>query len=305
MLWAWLAENGKYRDRFWDFYVRAASLADPDEALFRECMQLSYAEATEQMEAFYRKMPDGKYSLSIKKLVPVLRDLPVEPVRDATPAETARITGELLRMATTPDAHNFQFQLESDRALLAAAGKIFERGLKQTMPPEPKLSAAAGIFLAQLGRDSAALPYLEAAAAVVGPVRPRTYLELARIRLAAAREQPGGVMQKLSAEQHREVLTLLEQAYAQSKEQDRYYDAFATLWENTELKPERVDLAPLRELPNIFPQASAAMLRAAQLHVRYGFDAEARTLCASGLVFASEEDTWSELVALQRRLARE
>ena len=304
VLWAWLAENGKYRDRFWDFYVRSASSADAGEALFRECMQLSYAEATEQMEAFYRKMPGGKLNLSVKKLVPVLGGLPVEPVRDATPAEVARITGELLRMATTPDAHNLQFQLESDRALLAAAGKIFERGLKQMeSPADPKLYAAAGIFLAQLGRDPAALPYLEAAAAGVGLVRPRAYLELARIRLAAALEQPGGAMQKLSAEQHREVLTLLERAYAQSKEQDRYYEAFMTLWENTELKPERTDLESLRELPNIFPQASVAMLRAAQLHARHGFDAEARALCASGLVFASEEDIWSALAELQRILA--
>ena len=294
--WALLAEDGKYRERFWEFYVRSTSTAHPDEALFRECMQLSYAEALGSMETFYAKMRNG-LSLNLKKTFAISFPSPAAPIRDATPAEIARITGEFSRMAAAPGSVKSQ----TTSQFLAAAGKIFERGLGQTTPPDPKLSASAGIFLAQLGRDTAALPYLEQAT-IAGVARPHAYLELARIRLATARAQPGSATGKLSAEQHRAVLEPLNQAYAQSTQQEQYYELLESLWENASVKPELADLAPLRELPKIFPRASALILRVAQLHAAHGFNAEARALCTSGLVFASDETTLVALTSLNQGL---
>jgi hypothetical protein len=288
--WALFAEDGKYRARFWDFYLRSAFDPTAGEALFQSSFGMNYAEVLSRVAAYHPEtnprfrilFPKSKQSVSPAK------------IRDATPAEIARITGEWARQAAR------MFPSQKDR-LLAAAGRIFDRGLKDSPSRDPRLLASVGIFRAEMGHDAEALPLLEEAAA--GSVaRPHAYLEIARIRLAAARASVGEGG-KLSAAQVALVLEPLRQAYAQSDQQEQYFDLLTSLWEIAGVKPERADLAPLLEGARLLPGNPEFALRVARLHAAHGFVPEAQMLCQKNLPYATDQKTRDELTFLGRSLA--
>jgi hypothetical protein len=92
--WALFAEEGKYRAAFWDFYLRSARDPDAGEPLFQSCFSLSYVEILPRLVAYrdslqkIRRIPFPKSSQAVSPA----------KVRDATPAEIARITGEWTRL---------------------------------------------------------------------------------------------------------------------------------------------------------------------------------------------------------------
>ncbi|MEO6569773.1 MAG: hypothetical protein ABIO94_13500 [Opitutaceae bacterium] len=295
--WALFAEGGKYRDRFWNYYLRAGMTSHADEPLFKECLGFTYAEVLVLLQT-YRSTADKPYIVDFKESLSP--SVPPSRIRGASSAEVGRITGEWSRMAASRHGQYVSGSIQMKTQLQNAADKAFERGLKNAGPSDPRLDAAVGIFLAQLGRDSDALPYLESAVKA-SVVRPHAYLEIARIRLAPAKAKPdaGG---KLSVVQFTGVRELLRQANAQSDQQERYYDLLVELWENAPGKPERGDLAPLAACARIFTHRMDLTLRSAQLHAALGFASDARALCETALLFASDQTMREEFVSLGRSL---
>lgn len=93
-------------------------------------------------------------------------------------------------------------------------------------------------------------------------------------------------------------MKLLQQAFAQSNQQGRYYELLVSLWENATGKPEAADLAPLAACARIFTHRTDLTLRSAQLHAALGYVTEARALCETALPFAKDEKVRLALVAL-------
>jgi hypothetical protein len=86
--------------------------------------------------------------------------------------------------------------------------------LKDSPTRDPRRLASAGIYRAEMGRDAEARPLLEEATKA-DVMRPRAYLELARIRLAAAWKALGPG-EKLFAAEVDGAMELSQQANAQS-----------------------------------------------------------------------------------------
>src|SRR5476651_234046 len=116
-------------------------------------------------------------------------------LRDATEAEVGRIKGDTLRLGGHDGAAHL--------AMIAP----YIRGER-----DPQLLAALGLLERKLGDDARAKKFLEAAARDKA-VRPRAYLELARLRLADGIAHSTGAG-KLAADQTAGVLTLLFTARA-------------------------------------------------------------------------------------------
>jgi hypothetical protein len=291
--WALFAESGNYRTRYWDFYRRAALSPNEEEWLFQATFGLSYEDAQKRAAESWAETDHGFSSIHLKskkEVVPVAGG----EIRDATPAEIARITGEWARLAAV------SLPAQKDR-LLSAAGKIFDRGIKESGMRDPRLVAAAGIYRTEMGRDAEARPLLEEAAKA-WVARPRAYLELARIRLTVAGAM-AGAGGKLSSAQFASVMSLLHEANAQSDQQEQYYELLLSLWENAAGKPTADELSPLAACAKIFTHRSDLTLRSAQLHATLGRMTEARALAETALRFAKDETTRSALTALRRSAA--
>jgi hypothetical protein len=288
--WAVFAEGGRFRGGFWDFYRRVSLNPDADETIFRDAFGMGYAEAIKRIGANRNReatVPPMRFPTS-------KQSIPPSKIRDATPGEIAHITGEWARVA----AHVNPSQ--KDR-LMTAAGRIFDRGLKDSPIRDSALLASAGIYRAEMGRDAEALSLLEEATKS-GVVRPQAYLELARILLAAAKVdlEAGG---KLSAAQFASVVNLLQKANAQSDQQEQYYELLLNLWENTPGKPTSDELAPLAACAKIFTHRSDLTLRSARLHAAAGYPAEGRALCELALRFAKDLKIREELTLLSQGVA--
>jgi hypothetical protein len=290
--WALFADDGKHRPRFWDFYQRAARDPDAGEALFQSSFGKSSAEILPLVAAYRSKTDWGGLRVSFPKPKQAVSP---EKIRDATPAEIARITGEWARLAA-PTFPRYKDQL------LARAGRILDRGLKDSPTRDPSLLAAVGIYRAEMGRDAEALPLLDEATKG-GVVRPRAYLELARIRLAASWKALGAG-EKLSAAEVGGAMELLQRANAQSDQQEHYYELLVSLWENAGNKPTRAELAPLAACAKIFTPRTDLTLRSAKLHAALGYTTEARALCETALPFAKDEKVRAGLMALSESRPR-
>jgi hypothetical protein len=286
--WALFAEAGIYRERFWEFYRRSALEPNGGEPLFQSCFEFGSLEALKRMAEYQASKETISIPFSKKRGAPA----PTK-IRAATPGEIARITGEWARLAAQSSA------VEKDR-LLGAAGRIFDRGLKDSPSSDPKLLAAAGIYRAEIGRDAEARPLLDEATKA-GVVRPQAYLELARIRLAAAKNE-AGASGKISMERFASVRELLQQANAQSDQQEAYYELLVDLWENASGHPGRDELAPLAACAKVFTHRADLTSRSAQLHAALGYADQARALCRFALLFAKDLKTREELTLLNKSL---
>jgi hypothetical protein len=278
--WGLFAEDGKFRSRFWNFYLRAALDPKTDETFFQSCFGMSYAEALPRIAAYRAENPNG-YRLSFPKSRQAVSP---SKIRDATPGEIARVAGEWGRLMT--DVFGERLRI--------ASGQIFDRGLSRSPVRDPRLVASAGIYYSRSGRDMEALPLLEEATKA-GVVRPQAYLELARIRLAAARARPEA-NGKLSSVQVAGVMELLRGANAQSDQQEKYYELLVSVWENVAPeKPNPADLASLAACARIFTRRADLTLRSAQLHAGWGYLDDASRLSEEALRFTTDERVRSAL----------
>lgn len=206
--------------------------------------------------------------------------------RAATAAEVGRIEGDALRLA----GHN----LEARRAMLAP----YVRGER-----DPPLLAALGLLERARGDDARARKFLEAAAQA-RVVRPRVYLELGRLRYAAALAQPAAAGGKLDATQAAAVLTPLFATRSQPPPLQEVYELIGETWAHCALSPAPGHLGALDEGVHLFPRDAALIYQDAALKAKIGMTNEAAALIDLGMRVAPDAAMRDKFEALKARLPR-
>jgi len=274
--WAFDDPTRTRREALWKL-VRYASRAPVTEQVFQDFFGLTFDQMDRRLceylptaiDESFVLFPPGSFRIpAVDKnaLSEVLGggEVPELKLRDPTPAEKGRILGDwerkevdFVREALPEYANLYLMQTRS--TLLNA----YNGGSR-----DPSLLAALGLFECTAGDDDAARGFLEAA---VGAhvVRPRAYVELARIRLAAALAAPGGAGEKLNAWQMTSVLELLRTAREQAPPLLATYMTTAEVLQHAGAPPAPADRAMLAEGLNLFPfdeglRAAAAPFAAAR-----------------------------------------
>ena len=261
--WGLYGDESKHQRAFLTFINRLVHepLSEP---LFKECFKQSY----KGMELTIRGYVDFTSHRYAGVEAPKGQKLPEPPplvLREATEAEVGRLKGETLRLA----GHQAAARL----ALIAP----YIRGER-----DPALLASLGLQERVMGDDGRARKFLEAAAQAKA-VRPRAYLELARLRFAAANAKPDETGGQLSAAQTVAVLTPLFTARSQPPSLPEVYELIGESWSRSIVVPTAEHLAVLDEGVRRFPRDAGLVYANAALKVKAGLTAEATSLVGLGL----------------------
>jgi hypothetical protein len=189
-------------------------------------------------------------------------------LRDATEAEVGRIKGEAAALAGHRETAHDEMQAPYARGNADAA-----------------LLAALGLLETGRGETARARKFLEAAAQKQA-VRPRAYLELAKLRLAQAQPANPNPVAALTATQTQSVLQPLLIVRQQPPPLPEVYELMADVWLRSDTPPTQADLAVLNQGVMTFQRRPVLLLHAAELNGRYGDPAAARAMVDFGLKLA-------------------
>jgi hypothetical protein len=279
------ADGSLYRSAFLRF-VERATREPVTEQLFRECLGLSLAEAQRRLDDYLPRAVSESVS------APFAASADEEPdIRDATPDEVARIIGDWGRFAGQPlsvGLGGFANRDDSGEGLDQAA-KLFERTYANGNR-EPRFLAAYGLSKAQIGDAVAARAALEAATAA-GVVRPKAYLELARLRLGASRWDGAQGAGESGEDDFEEIWRLTAAARRQMPSLLGCYQMMIRLFERAPRTPTHEELAVLGEAVQRFPRNAAFICQVATLYRHCGYPDDARAIIERAKGLAESPDT--------------
>jgi hypothetical protein len=289
-----LAGRGAPRRAALERFVARAANEPVSEALFQDCFGIDFANAHQQLTAYLPEAMRERLPLR-----PVQRPrLPEYPLRPASELEIARLKGELERLEIGYVKTQFptlvpKYTEQARRTLL----RPYENGSR-----DPQLLALLGLGEVDAGNDAAARGFLEEAAARTRTLRPRAWLELARLRFAALSPPRAGDAPTLTPEQAGTVIAPLLATRELEPPLVEAYTLLADVWMACVQAPTREQLAVLEAGVRIFPRHSALVQRTAELNLRHGHIATARWLITLGLTLAPDPATRTRFEALQTRL---
>jgi hypothetical protein len=273
------------RGAFLDF-VRRSAEEPPSEALFRRFLGIGYGEALHRLGAY---LPEAS---STAVTVPV--DLPsARPaaIREAGSREVARILGDWGRFeGRSSPAEGDEYR----RECVSQADRLFSRA-RERRSSDPLFLAAYGLYEEEAGNDTLAAEALEAAAAA-GIVRPRAYVELARLTLEGSLSGVPRGIGDLSPAQFERILGLLATARAQMPSLESTYYLIARVYEHAPDWPRRPELGALDEALRLFPQDARLAYRIATVFRRLGYPSAAAEAISRADAF-SESARARELLA--------
>lgn len=276
--WGLYGDAGRHQKDFFTFLARLGR-ETLSEALFRECFQQSYEEMLFTLRRYLEFTRHKVAGIRAEKGQKISEPPPVG-LREATEAEVGRLKGETLRLAGKRTA--------AHTALVTP----YRRGQR-----DPALLAALGIDEANGGDPVKARQLLEAAAGAK-VVRPRAYVELARLRLLEAHAQPEGTGGKMSARQTTFILEPLFVAHGQLPALPELYELIGEAWGQSELAPSAAQLAVLDEGVRLFPRNAILVYRDAALQAKIGRVREAESLIRLGLRVTTDEGLRAKFEAL-------
>ena len=267
------------RKGFLDF-VEQASKEPVTEELFRQHLGMGYADAERQMGDYLPAAVTETIRL------PLGAQTDVDPqTRDASSAEVARIIGDWGRLEGKSAGVQF---LEYRSECLEQADKLFERA-SRGRSGSPLLQAAFGLYKIQVGDSIRGRAALEAAAKA-GVVRPRAYVELARLRLREALPSVRQGIGDLNESDFEAILGLLRTAREQMPSFMPAYQVLAQAYEHAPSKPARADLGELDEALRLSPRDAALAYKIATLYGTFGYKDEADAIIRRALLLAETDD---------------
>lgn len=273
--------NRKYQRPFLQFVTRAGE-EGPSERLFKECFGKTYRQMALEIRGHIQFTVYNAMRFEAKKGQAGLPEPPPVELRDAADADVGRIKGEVLRLGRHGEA--------ARNALIAP----YVRGER-----DPRLLAALGLDELQAGRPERAERFLEAAVQAK-VVRARAHLELARLRLQAARAKPAGAGGGLDSAQVAAVLTPLFTAMKQPPPLAEVYTLVAETWSASAAPPLAAHLGVVIEGINRFPRDLALLTQGTLLALKRGFPVEARAMAERGVKLArqpADRDRFQTLLA--------
>jgi hypothetical protein len=274
----------------WRFIERVTS--EPlDEKLFRECFGLGYSDVRDRLSDYLPIAVAETITLKPAQLARHRRPV----FRQATDVEIARIRGDWERIQINLVRTRFpelvdKYVEQARRTLYRA----YHRG-----GLDAQLLGVLGLTEIDAREPLLAQPLLEAAAR--GPtVRPRVWLELARLRYARARERTSDAGGKLPAADVQEVLALLESARRQPPVMAGVYELMAEVWLHSRTAPTSAQLSDLTAGARLLPRDASLLARVIHLNASAGHVDVAAELAERGrrdAADASVRDRFSRLLA--------
>jgi hypothetical protein len=171
---------------------------------------------------------------------------------------------------------------------MAEADKLFE-GASAGRSANALFLAAFGLYQVQVGDETRGRGALEAAAKA-GVVRPRAYVELARLRLQGALPSIRQGIGDLGESDFDGILALLTTAREQMPALLPSYQVLAQAYEHAPAKPARADLGVLDEALRLFPRDAALACRVATLYDGFGYGDEASAIVDRALRLAETDE---------------
>lgn len=264
-------------------FLRRLGGQPPTEALFQECFGKSYKDMQMEIRSHADFTRYKAVQLRLKKGERMPEPPPPE-FREATDAEIGRIKGDALRLAGNRAA--------AREALIAP----YVRGER-----DPALLAAIGLNEAATGDHARARKFLEAATKTE-VVRPRAYIELARLRLQEAQAAPAGPNSLLSGDQVAAVLRPLFVARNQPPPLVELYETVAAAWSHSSVAPSAANLGLIDEGVRRFYQRPTWVLQAASLKAQFGYSRDAAALADLGLKVTLDPALRTRFEALKQSL---
>jgi len=252
--WALEEHEDARHAAFWKFLDR--SCTEPvTEVMFRECFGAGFYEISDKLKFF---VSTAISQTTTWRSAETMEDPPLE-LRNATGGEIARIKGEWERLeasyvrARSPVREAY---LNLGRRTLRHAYDLGDR--------DPRLLASLGLLECDAGNEAGAREFLEPAVQG-GVIRPRAYLELARLYFNTARTQPAGADDKFSADQAAAILAPLAAGGRQAPPLLETYQLIADVWAHCAAAPPPNEMATLGEGMKFFPKQAKLRQRIAEL----------------------------------------
>ena len=274
-------EGQRFQKGFITFLTRTAK-EPPTEEIFKECFGMTYKKMLVELRGYIDFTVYKSFEWNSKggeALQPTAINL-----RPATQAEIGRIKGEAFILAN---------QMEAAHLALVAP---YARG-----ESDPALLASLGLYERSAGHDDRARKFLEAAT-TAKVVRPRAYLELARLRYHAALAQPAAPAGKLSPAQTGGIMSLLLPARSQPPAMAEIYELMGDTLVRGADTPPKDTLQVLFEGVNLFPRRLGIAYQTAVLCLRAGENKGATGLIEHGLRYSTDEAAKARFAELKAAL---
>jgi tetratricopeptide (TPR) repeat protein len=282
-------DGSGHRESFLRFVDRATK-EPTTEQMFRECFGLGYADAQQRLGLYLLQ------AVSETITVPITTSSNISAtIRDARPDEIGRIVGDWARFEGRSSSTGMARFAERDyhRECLDHAAKLFERTYSNGAR-SPLFLAAYGLYEAQIGDQIAARKALEAATAA-GVIRPKAYVELARLRLEMALPYAGQGIGDLREMDYSAIRELLNVARMQMPSLLSSYQLMVRLLAHAPGTPTREEMSMLDEAVLLFPRNAAFACKVATLYKQCGYPDEARAIIEHAMQFAESADARAQL----------
>jgi tetratricopeptide (TPR) repeat protein len=301
LLVRWGLYGSGNRQAFLDF-VDQASREPVTEALFQRHLGFGFQEAMARLQAYLPTAVSEPIS------VPIASPEKSVDIREASSVDVARIVGDWGRLegrslgaasfdGGSPAMGRFEYQ----RDCIDQAAKLFER-VNRRGSSDPLFLAAFGLYELQVGDDARARDALERATGA-GVVRPRAYVELARMLLEDALPSVQEGIGDLGEPEFEEITGLLTTARVQMPSLLATYDLLARVLEHAPKKPDREHIRPLEEAIGLFPQNAALAYKLANIYRGSGFADEANAVIDRAMRFSNSEQGRALLAEFRARKA--
>lgn len=280
--WAFDPDGHALRQSLWKFVEDNCS-SPPTEASFEACFGMNYAAADTALREYLSVAVRRSFSLPPPDFkVPPQADLTV-----ATLDQRSRLKGRLerLEVAYVQKIYPQAVQAYRDQAF-STLRKAYDEGDRN-----PELLAEIGLCHCDADNDAAAEPFLTAAVKAK-VVRPRVWLELARIRYAAARSAP-------DARSARDILELLTTAHRQAPPLPGVYELMVRVLIGGKVAPTPAQYAMLMDGVRLFPREVSLLYAVALLNATHHRNAESLALVAQALTVARNDSEIMRLRQLQ------
>jgi hypothetical protein len=270
--WALLDHEGAYRPALWRLVDRLEHESFNAE-LFQQVFGFGLSDAYDRLNDYLPSAVKQRVVVAGPESAP----LPRIEFRDAEPGEVARIRGDWERLEIAYVREQLPslvptYVTQARRTLHRA----FDRGVR-----DPRLLAVLGLTECDAGNAPDAEPFLEQAVRE-HVIRPRAYVELARLRYEAAFGAAAKDL-RVPAEQIRDIIMPVLQSLHAAPPLVETYGLLAEAWSHAATSPPPDQLAILNAGAHLFPQFASYVARVIEFDVAAGNVRDAVEIADAGL----------------------
>jgi hypothetical protein len=296
LLVRWILSGDRARREAWWKFVARSSTEPVTDRLLRECLDLDYAGLRDCLSDYLPSAITTPVRLRADKMprAPRMR------LRDATPAEVARLKGEWERLVVRSVKLRHPEFVDRYRE---QAERTFAEADRQNAS-DPRLFAVRGLYYCDIQNDDAALPLLEASARAK-VTRPRIYVELARIHYLAARRNRDIQQTPLDTADVNRALAPLAMAHEQQPLLPDVFLLSAEVWAQSNARLSTRNLGLLEEGLREFPDHPLLRLNIAVVYINQQQTQKARAVIEEGLALRPPPLFRDRLLGLRSHLPAE